>query len=60
MFLEKGRVILAGDATATFNKGDIDAETVHKVHLRSLNDEFAEVLNTQTILGLFRDPEAEV
>ena len=42
----KGRVVLIGDATATWEKGKFDAETVHAVHVESLKEEFCEVLET--------------
>ncbi|KAI1653752.1 Isochorismatase hydrolase [Daldinia decipiens] len=48
--LDEGDIVLVGDACATFAKGGIDAETMHKVSLASLNDEFAQVVNTQDVL----------
>ena len=51
----KGRVILVQDATATFNRGDVPAEIVHKVSYESLRDEFAEIMNTNTVLESFKD-----
>ncbi|KAF3065946.1 hypothetical protein GL218_09263 [Daldinia childiae] len=48
--LDEGDILLVGDACATFAKGGIDAETMHKVSLASLNDEFAQVVNTQDVL----------
>ncbi|RAK92705.1 Isochorismatase hydrolase [Aspergillus costaricaensis CBS 115574] len=41
--VDKGRIILVSDATATFAKGGWDAETVHQVSVASLDGEFAEV-----------------
>ncbi|PWY66209.1 Isochorismatase hydrolase [Aspergillus eucalypticola CBS 122712] len=41
--VDKGRIILVSDATATFAKGGWDAETVHQVSVASLAGEFAEV-----------------
>lgn len=48
----KGRVVLIGDATATFERGGWDAETIHSVHLASLDGEFAEVLSTEAVVEL--------
>ncbi|KAI0376300.1 Isochorismatase hydrolase [Hypomontagnella monticulosa] len=48
--LDEGDIVLVGDACATFAKGSFDAETVHKVNLSSLNEEFAQVVNTQDVL----------
>ncbi|KAI2774509.1 Isochorismatase hydrolase [Daldinia loculata] len=50
--LDEGDIVLVGDACATFSKGGIDAETVHKVSLVTLNDEFAQVVNTQDVLRI--------
>ncbi|KAL4951967.1 Isochorismatase-like protein [Aspergillus filifer] len=49
--VDKGRIVLVGDATATWAKGDFDAETVHAVSLASLDGEFADVLSTQEVVG---------
>jgi nicotinamidase-related amidase len=48
----KGRVVLIGDATATFERGSWDAETVHGVQLASLSGEFAEVMDTEAVVEL--------
>ena len=48
--VDKGRVILAADATATFGKGGFDAETVHRVSVASLEGEFADVMDTEAIV----------
>ncbi|KAK9425247.1 putative isochorismatase family protein [Seiridium unicorne] len=49
-----GEIILVQDATATFNvnyKGkEYDAETVHAIHLASMDDEFCEVGTTDGII----------
>ncbi|KAI1092227.1 Isochorismatase hydrolase [Rostrohypoxylon terebratum] len=50
--IDEGDIVVAGDACATFAKGDFDAETVHKVHLASLKGEFAQVEKTQDILRI--------
>ncbi|KIW27916.1 uncharacterized protein PV07_07612 [Cladophialophora immunda] len=47
---EAGKIVVLGDATACFNKGGFDAETVHKVHLASLEGEFARVMTTRDVL----------
>ncbi|KAK4064377.1 hypothetical protein Trihar35433_7894 [Trichoderma harzianum] len=44
------RIILVHDATRTFGKGGIDAETVHRVHIESLK-EFAEVRSTSEVIS---------
>lgn len=51
------RMIVAGDATATFDRIDLEgqaipAETVQRVHLASLNGEFAAVMPTPALLAL--------
>ncbi|KAI8959912.1 Isochorismatase hydrolase [Daldinia sp. FL1419] len=48
--LDEGDIIVVSDACATFSKGEFDAETVHRVSLASLNEEFAQVVNTQAVL----------
>ena len=50
------RIILISDATATFDRVGIrgeryDAETIHLTSLASLNDEFATVVDTETLLS---------
>ncbi|KAH6695289.1 isochorismatase hydrolase [Plectosphaerella plurivora] len=44
-------IFMVKDATATYSKGGFDAETVHAVHLASLDGEFAQVVSTDDILG---------
>ncbi|EJT82051.1 hypothetical protein GGTG_02025 [Gaeumannomyces tritici R3-111a-1] len=46
-----GAVVVVGDATATFERGPFDADTVHGVHLASLDGEFAHVANTAAVLA---------
>ena len=46
----KGEILLIGDATAAHGKGGFDAETVQKVNLASLNDEFCKVVTTAQVL----------
>jgi nicotinamidase-related amidase len=48
--IERGRIVLVADATATFAKGAIDAETIHNVSVASLENEFADVLSTDEIV----------
>jgi nicotinamidase-related amidase len=48
--IDRGRVVLVADATATFAKGGFDAETVHAVSVASLEDEFADIFSTQDIV----------
>ncbi|KAK2871742.1 hypothetical protein FQN49_002880 [Arthroderma sp. PD_2] len=45
----KGRVILVGDATASFPNGQYDADTIHGVSVATL-EEFAEVVKTADVL----------
>ncbi|KAL1622626.1 hypothetical protein SLS56_008673 [Neofusicoccum ribis] len=53
-----GRILLVKDATATYEKSfagkTYDAETVHSVHLTSLNGEFCEVVTTEDVLRELR------
>ncbi|KAL5334180.1 Isochorismatase-like protein [Aspergillus crustosus] len=49
--VDKGRIVLVGDATATWAKGGFDAETVHSVTLASLDGEFADVVRTEEVVG---------
>ncbi|EED14129.1 isochorismatase family hydrolase, putative [Talaromyces stipitatus ATCC 10500] len=48
--IERGRVVLVADATATFAKGEFDAETVHAVSVASLSEEFADVFTTEAVV----------
>ncbi|KAL2836783.1 Isochorismatase-like protein [Aspergillus pseudoustus] len=48
--VDKGRIVLVGDATATWAKGGFDAETVHAVTLASLDGEFADVVSTEEVI----------
>jgi len=54
---EKGEVVLIGDATAAWAKGVgeewADAETLHKVHIQSLQDEFATIRKTEEVNKLW-------
>lgn len=52
--IEKGRVVLVADATATFGKSGFDSETVHKVSVASLEGEFADVLGTEEVVKALR------
>lgn len=47
---EEGSIVLVGNACATYAKGDFDADTVHRVHLASLDGEFAQVANTAHVI----------
>lgn len=40
---KQGSIFLVEDACATFGKGEFSAEMIHKVHVQSLKDEFAEI-----------------
>ncbi|KAJ5518835.1 hypothetical protein N7453_001257 [Penicillium expansum] len=48
--VDKGRIVLVEDATATFGKAGIDAETIHKVTVASLDGEFADVFATKEVV----------
>jgi nicotinamidase-related amidase len=52
--VDKGRIVLVSDATATFGKGGFDSETVHKVSVASLDGEFADVLGTEDVVKALR------
>ncbi|KAL4981751.1 Isochorismatase-like protein [Aspergillus falconensis] len=49
--VDKGRILLVGDATATWAKGGFDAETVHAVTLASLDGGFADVMATEQFVA---------
>ncbi|RDW87170.1 cysteine hydrolase family protein [Aspergillus mulundensis] len=49
--VDKGRIVLVGDATATWAKGGFDADTVHAVTLASLEGEFADVMKTEKVVA---------
>ncbi|KAF4306337.1 putative isochorismatase family protein [Botryosphaeria dothidea] len=50
----EGRILLVKDATATYGKSferqTFDAETLHTIHLASLNEEFCEVVGTDSVI----------
>lgn len=48
--VEKGRIVLVDDATATFGKAGIDSETIHKISIASLDGEFADALATHVVV----------
>ncbi|KAJ5794778.1 hypothetical protein N7457_001377 [Penicillium paradoxum] len=48
--VDKGRIVLVEDATATFGKAGIDSETIQKVSIASLDGEFADVLRTEEVV----------
>ncbi|EXJ73714.1 uncharacterized protein A1O5_03476 [Cladophialophora psammophila CBS 110553] len=48
---KQGKIVIVSDATACFSKGGFDAETVQKVHLASLEGEFAKVMSTSDVLA---------
>ncbi|KAL7904583.1 hypothetical protein GGI35DRAFT_195400 [Trichoderma velutinum] len=50
LVVDMPRIILVHDATRTFGKGGVDAETVHRVHVESLK-EFAEVRSTSEVIN---------
>ena len=48
--VEKGRIVLVHDATATFGKAGIDSEIIHKVSVASLDGEFADAFSTEEVV----------
>lgn len=56
--VDKGRIILVSDATATFAKGGWDAETVHQVSVASLDGEFAEVRGVGEVVRALEESSA--
>lgn len=52
--VDKGRIVLVSDATATFGKGEFDAETVHKVSVASLDGEFADIIGAEEVVKALR------
>ncbi|KAB8076724.1 Isochorismatase-like protein [Aspergillus leporis] len=48
--VDRGRIILVADATATWAKGGFDAETVHAVSVASLAGEFADIMKTGDVV----------
>lgn len=52
--VDKGRIVLVEDATATFGKSGIDSETIHKVSVASLDGEFADVVGTEEVVKALR------
>jgi nicotinamidase-related amidase len=46
----EGRITLIGDATAAYEQGEFDGETVHGVHVASLKGEFCDVATTRETL----------
>ncbi|KAJ5722657.1 hypothetical protein N7488_000692 [Penicillium malachiteum] len=54
VLVEKGRIILVQDATATFGKRGFDAETVHAVSVASLDGEFCEAMNAEDVVKALR------
>ncbi|KAF7590791.1 hypothetical protein BBP40_002359 [Aspergillus hancockii] len=48
--INRGRIILVADATATWAKGGFDAETVHAVSVASLAGEFADIMQTKEVV----------
>lgn len=52
--VEPGGVLLVGDATATWARAGIEAETVHAVSVASLEGEFARVVRTEDVVRALR------
>jgi nicotinamidase-related amidase len=51
---ETSRVIIEGNATATFGKSGWDAETAHGVNIAILKHEFFETMSTEEALRVVR------
>lgn len=45
-------IALIHDCCAAFNLGEFDAETIHRVNVRSLEREFAEIVDLSDVLNL--------
>lgn len=45
-----GRIVFVEDATATWARGNWDAETVHSIEVDILRDEFAEIATTEAVV----------
>lgn len=52
--VDKGRIVLVSDATATFGKGGFDSETIHRVSVASLDGEFCDVIGTEDVVEALR------
>jgi nicotinamidase-related amidase len=57
------RTLVLADATATFARANLDgrlrlAEEVHQAALSDLQDEFAEIVDTQAVLAAMASPQA--
>lgn len=52
--VEKGRIILVADATATFGKAGFDSETVHAISVASLDGEFCEAIGAEEVVKALR------
>jgi nicotinamidase-related amidase len=52
--VEKGSIVLVADATATFERGGFDADTIHKVSVASLDGEFADAVDTKEVVKALR------
>ncbi|KAJ5263579.1 hypothetical protein N7478_011184 [Penicillium angulare] len=52
--VQKGRIVLVPDATATFGKAGFDAETVHAVSVASLDGEFCEAIRAEEAVKMLR------
>lgn len=52
--VEQGGILLVGDATATWARAGIEAETVHAVSVASLEGEFARVVRTEDVVRALR------
>ena len=49
--MKQGEVNLVEDATATWERGEFDAETVHKVQVESLRGEFCNVMTANEVIN---------
>jgi nicotinamidase-related amidase len=46
----KGRIVLVKDATASFNRGEISAEAMHKASVKALEGEYCELMTTTEVV----------
>jgi nicotinamidase-related amidase len=53
--VDKGRILLVADATATFGKAGIDSETIQRVTVASLDGEFADAVGTEEVVKALKE-----
>jgi hypothetical protein len=53
--VDRGRILLVADATATFGKAGIDSETIQRVTVASLDGEFADAVGTEEVVKALKE-----